>query len=70
MKLTPTVITLQIVVVSVVFLAVAFSIVGNADYEEAVRQHEEACKMHSLWKSSNHEFGWPNYDDKDCSQTN
>ena len=40
MKLTPEAITLQIVVVVVIFLAVAFGMVGNSDYEEAVRQHE------------------------------
>ena len=67
MKLTPEIITLQIVTVIVIFLAVAFAMVGNADYEEAVRQHEEACEMHALFKSSNEKYGWPNYNDRDCS---
>jgi hypothetical protein len=67
MKLTPEAITLQIVVVVVIFLSVAFGMVGNSDYEEEVRQHEEACEMHALFKSSNEKYGWPNYNDRDCS---
>ena len=67
MKLTPEIITLQIVVVVVIFLAVAFGMVGNSDYEEAVRQHEEDCEMYALFKSSNEKYGWPNYNNRDCS---
>ena len=67
MKLTPEIITLQIVTVIVIFLAVAFGMVGNSDYEEEVRQHEEDCQMYALFKSSNKKYGWPNYNNRDCS---
>jgi hypothetical protein len=41
------------------FVLVAFGIVGQADYEEAERQHDEYCEMVKLWKQTKGEAGWP-----------
>ena len=41
------------------FFLVAFGIVGQADYEEAGRQHGEYCEMVKLWKQTKGEAGWP-----------
>lgn len=50
--------TMHMIIAGAFFL-VAFGIVGQADYEEAERQHDEYCEMVKLWKQTNGESGWP-----------
>ena len=50
--------TMHMIIAGAFFL-VAFGIVGQADYEEAGRQHEEYCEMVKLWKQTKGEAGWP-----------
>jgi hypothetical protein len=50
--------TMHMIIAGAFFL-VAFGIVGQADYEEAERQHDEYCEMVKLWKQTKGEAGWP-----------
>lgn len=47
------------VIFGFIAIIVAFGIVGQADYEEAERQHDEYCEMVKLWKQTKGEAGWP-----------
>lgn len=44
------------------FLIVAFGIAGHFDAEEEQRQADQYCEMVKLWKQTNGQQGWPDYD--------
>lgn len=48
---------------------IAVGAVGNEDYKEAVRSQELYCENVALYKDSNGEYGWPDYEsryERDC----
>ena len=47
------------VILAFIAIIIAFGIVGQADCEEAERQHDEYCEMVKLWKQTKGEAGWP-----------
>jgi len=45
------------------FLALlSLGIVGNADNQEALRHHSEYCEMTKLYRDTEGDLGWPDYD--------
>ena len=65
MRLTPTIITMQIVIASVLFFVIALGILGKGDYEDALA--EEARYEEFVCSGA-----WGNYKgiELDCEQTN
>lgn len=41
---------------------ILFGLVGSMDFQEEERQAEQYCGMVKLWKQTNGQQGWPDYD--------
>lgn len=42
---------------------VALGVVGQMDFEDAIASENHYCEMVTLYKESNGQYGWPDYED-------
>ena len=42
-------------------LSLIFGLVGNADYQDALKEEALYCQQTLLFENSNGQYGWPDY---------
>lgn len=54
-------------VLGITVIICLLAVVGQDDYNEAKRSHQQHCDMVQLWEKSDGEVGHPNYDGRQCT---
>ena len=49
-----------------ILLALGFAL-AHTERNEQQAQHDHYCDMVQIWEESNHKYGWPNYENRECN---